>query len=199
MEQKSISMKDILAKGGISQTVEVPVTPSDNDFLDEVPIDVEQSTDEIEVSIIDVDEVVIPEIKDVKGRLSDIIESIEQSTGLSVVPLNMAGIAPEVIKLQRHEIFELGDARYAMSKQVRENVVNEYVDRIRKSLTSGLPFVENLSKGVTYFGEDYRTIALSRVEWTIIISKFRRYKSAIRIKDGIDLVLEIYPEHAIYG
>ena len=199
MEQKSISMKDILAKGGISQTVEVPVTPSDNDFLYEVPIDVEQSTDEIEVSIIDVDEVVIPEIKDVKGRLSDIIESIEQSTGLSVVPLNMAGIAPEVIKLQRHEIFELGDARYAMSKQVRENVVNEYVDRIRKSLTSGLPFVENLSKGVTYFGEDYRTIALSRVEWTIIISKFRRYKSAIRIKDGIDLVLEIYPEHAIYG
>lgn len=199
MEQKSISMKDILAKGGISQTVEVPVTPSDNDFLDEVPIDVEQSTDEIEVSIIDVDEVVIPEIKDVKGRLSDIIESIEQSTGLSVVPLNMAGIAPEVIKLQRHEIFELGDVRYAMSKQVRENVVNEYVDRIRKSLTSGLPFVENLSKGVTYFGEDYRTIALSRVEWTIIISKFRRYKSAIRIKDGIDLVLEIYPEHAIYG
>lgn len=196
MKSQTIHMKDLLASGGATVKSVWNQEDKEEDFVDEAIVD-DMESDVIPVSYVDVEKVVIPEIKDVEGRLSDIVESIETITGMSVVPLEMASIAPEVTKLQRHEIFELGGHRYAMSSHVRDAVILNYKEKIVNTLSRGLPFIENLSQQITYKGVDYKTFTLSRQEWTLLLSTFREYKGNVKIKNKTDLILEISTEHAI--
>ena len=195
MKNQTIHKKDLLASGGASVKSVWNQEDKEEEFVEDVAED-DIESDVIPVSYVDVEKVLIPEIKDVEGRLSDIVESIETITGLSVVPLEMAAIAPEVTKLQRHEIFELGGHRYAMSSHVRDAVILNYKEKIVSTLSRGLPFIENLSQQITYKGVDYKTFTLSRQEWTLLLSTFREYKGSVRRKNKTDLVLEISTEHA---
>lgn len=170
--------------------------PTLADSLAEAPVD---STEEevgtsIAVEYVDEEAIDLPEIRDTYGRLSDAIEALERITGLSVVPLEMAHIAPEVISLQRHEIFSFGGKRYAMSKKPREITLKTMQDEIVTSLTTGLPYECVLNTTVQYDGQYYSTLSLSRVEWTLLMSRFRHYKQNLSFKNNGTLVLEMFAE-----
>lgn len=197
-KEQVIHMKDFMQSSSFAVPKEslVPTAVEDDFVEDTLSVTNVNMSDEIPVTFMDVPPVVITEIKDVQGRLSDIVESIEAETGLSVVPLEMAKIASEVSRLQRHEIFECGNHRFAMSSKIRQSVVDRYIDRITRTLSSGLPFIENLTKIVTYKGEDFKTYTLSRQEWTYIMSAFREYRQSLVRTNGSDIVLEISTEHA---
>lgn len=136
----------------------------------------------------------IPEIKDEHGRLSDILEALEDELGISVIPLKMANIAPEVTMLQRHEIFTFGGERYAFSKRVRHNVCDRYTENIVASISEGLPFQMELVTGITWNDKEYRTLLLSRTEWTLILSKFRQFKQSLMTDDKTQFVLKVCAE-----
>lgn len=199
-EVENVTMRTVLKTGSMRAAVgagSVPIRAAalvNADYIgDEFTQD--PNAEIIPITFRDVEEVVIPTITDDHGRLADIVEAVEKTTGASVIPLTAARIAPEVVTIQRHEIFELNGERYAMADEVREGTVTAYTERVRNALSSGVPFVENLTTTVTYLNTDYNTIGLSRAEWEMILSKFRTYKSCIKIKDKMDLVMEVYPEH----
>lgn len=47
------------------------------------------------------------------------IADIEDKVGIAVIPFEMVGIANEVVRLQRYEIFTISGKKYAMSKVPR--------------------------------------------------------------------------------
>ena len=142
-----------------------------------------------------VEAIEITAINDEHGRISDIIEALEDETGLSVIPLTMGNIAKEVCSLARHKIFDFNGERYAMSYRIRKNVIDSFCERIVRTLSSGVPFSEVLNTSVIYAGEEFRTLSLSEDEWTEVLAKFRKYKQRLYIVSG-KLVMEILGERA---
>ena len=193
VREQDIRMKDLLRVGN-DVIVPADTVSHDDDFVKEEPTIVEGADSVIQVQLVDVEPIKIAEIVDVHGRISDIVESLELKLNIAVVPLSMARIAPEISRLQRHELYELGGQKYAMAKRPRESVVSKYCERIVKTLSSGLPFSESLMINVDYNGTMYRTIALSQVEWTLILSRFRNYKEVLKIVNKNELVMEILAE-----
>lgn len=192
MKEVKLSMKKLLSAEEKFAQAKSESSEPEQDFAETFTEEAKEAV--IPVSYVKVDRIIVPEIKDVKGRLSDIVESIEEMCNVSVVPLEMTCISSSVKKLQRHEIFELSGKRYAMSKTVREGVINRYVERIQNTLATGMPFVENLMTAVTYNDVSYKTIALSRNEWTLILSMFRAYRQSLSIRGGTDIILTIDTE-----
>lgn len=177
----------------VDDAVEV-VTEEAKEFADESAYVDNASDVRIKYDHVEVETVEIPVITDVHGRLSDAIEAMEKDTGLSVIPLKMANIAPEVESLQRHEIFEFMGERFAMSKKLREEVITEWTQKIIANLSTGLPFEENLVTSITYNNRPYTTIALSRIEWTLLLSKFRSYKQDLFIRHNNSIVMTVLAE-----
>lgn len=197
MEQR-LKITDLFGEDGtIKTTSSKPKSFEETDFAvseDSSSDSAQQSVDVIvPVTFTDTEEVIIPEIKDLYGRISDIVDGISEQLGLAVIPFDMANITPELVRLQRHDIFVLGDTKYAMIKEPRMAVVDKWVTKITKMLSSGLPFVESLLTTVTYNERIFHTLLLSKAEWSLIMSKFRRYKQRLYTHGG-DLILEIYAE-----
>lgn len=191
MKEQKLRMKDIMG----CMEGERPLADTNSEPEVEFAEAVEQKKSNIiTVNHLDIEEVVIPEIMDNYGRISDMIDHVIEETGVSVVPFEIAGIAPEIVRLRRHTIFNIGARYYAMSKEPRDKVIEEYTQRIITTLSSGIPFTENISVAMTYNGKVYMTLALSQVEWTIIMSKFRYYKQQLYISGAGDLILEIFAE-----
>lgn len=159
-------------------------------------ISVNEGKTTISVDFLDIEAVQIDEIHDTHGRLSDIVESLESLLNLSVIPLRMANIAPEVVDLQRHEIFEFGGERYAFSKKMRKDKLDEYSTEIYQNLSTGLPFSLELVTSVSYQGTIYPTLLLSRAEWTFIMSKYRIYKEELNTDNKSSITLDIFAERA---
>lgn len=193
---KSVSIVDIIKeeKEKEQKTVEVdfeePVASED----EEQPETVHTQDVEVDFNDVDVEEIQLEEIRDEHGRISDIIESLEQCTGLSVIPLEMGHIAPEVSSLERHKIFEYNGVRYAMSHNKRMHVIKAYKERIIRLLSSGLPFKESLNTTVVYDGKDYETLSLSEDEWKYLMAMFRKYKEHLFYGENGKLFLEVLPD-----
>lgn len=151
---------------------------------------------DVDISGVSVESVDLAEIRDEHGRISDLIESLEEFTGLSVTPLEMGHVAPEVASLERHEIFEFNGERYAMSHKIRKKVVDAYKTRIIKVLSSGLPFKESLNTVVEYDGKEYETLQLSRDEWTYLMAMFRNYKEKLYESSDGKIYYEVFPDRA---
>lgn len=205
--EKSYHIKDLLLPDSPEESVEINATEAvnenevaesepdmtfDDNTNDVIPVEVASST--IQVDFVDVDALIINDIRDLRGRISDLIDVIEEKTGNSVIPFEVANIAPEIVKLQRHDIFHIDDKCYAMDRVPRNDVVESYTERIIKTISSGLPFIESLQTKMEYGGVLYNTYALSQAEWTIILSKFRRYRQELKIQNGSNIVMSIYAE-----
>lgn len=145
---------------------------------------------------VDVEPIVIEEVEDSHGRLSDIVDNLMEVTGQSVVPFNMCGISNNVIKLQRHEIITLGDKKFAMSTKPRLAVVNDFRDRIISVLKSGVSYSEILNRSITYNSNLYTTLALSACEWSYVLSYFKNYKQDVFADVNGNIVLEVDVEFA---
>lgn len=156
----------------------------------------EEAQTDIPVMFSEIEPIVIDTIIDKQGRLSDILESIEEECGISVIPLKMAEIAPEVAQLKRHEIFTLGNERYAFSHRVRLNVCDHYLEQIVSCLSEGVPFTLDLATTISWHDSQYNTFLLSRDEWTYIMSKCRNFKQKLTTDGKSQITLHIFAEKA---
>ena len=193
MEQ-SIKMKELLSGVGIGKNAVETINAFEELPKREVSKPIVSSTVELQVKHINVEPIQLQEINDTYGRLSDIIEAVEHSTGLSVIPLEMANIAPEVASFNRHDIFTFHNKRFAMSRVPRENVMDAYQEKIIQTLESGVVFREDITTNVKYKDKEYLTLKLSATEWTFLLSKFCRYKQSLRIVDDNSIIMEIFAE-----
>lgn len=198
----SANLADIIKKEKVDAGVaEAEDFESDDLVLTQQDISEIEETEKMQVidvnlNDVNVEAVEIESINDHFGRLSDLIESLEVVTGLSVIPLEMGHIAPEVVSLSRHKIIEFNGVRYAMSPNVRMDVIEKWSERIRKQLSEGIPFMEKLNLSVTYNGVEYETLALSEAEWKYLMSMYRRYKQQLAKVNGNEIVLAILAERA---
>lgn len=200
--ESSIKIIDIIQSK--KQSAEGAAEKQDNTkLLDVEPIEIEsidqQTVDEdvakeIEVNFSSVEPIELFSITDTYGRLSDSVEYVEKLLGVSVVPLEMCCISPEVVELKRHKIYEFEGHRLAMSSKIREDVVEKYKDKIYKTLSMGTVYEEVLNTKVTYNGEDYDSLALSEAEWTYVLSLYRLYKSRLYVTSSGKMTMEIQAE-----
>lgn len=197
MVKNKVNIHDILK----SQQDEVILSAEDFSDEDEVetvdvPAPVTNAETEVDVDLIGIDVVPIElaSINDEYGRISDLVEALENETGLSVIPFNMGHISPEVMTLARHKIYEFAGDRYAMSHRKRMTVLEAFQERIIKTLSSGLPFREELNNVVEYNGVEYKTFSLSEEEWKYLMAKFRIYKERLFVTGDNKLVIEILAE-----
>lgn len=181
---------EMSVKAGASTAPEL----ADCELDDMAAMTAPEARTEIKVDFMDVEPIVIDEIVDRHGRLSDILEALEEELHVSVIPLQMAKIAPEVTKLQRHEIFMFGKESYSFSQNVRRDVVDSILDSIISNISSGIPFSYDLITSVMYDGQSYRTLALSRKEWTYILSKCRNYKQSLVTDMANSITLNVFAE-----
>lgn len=192
-----IRIKDLIAMGDIDKTLQLNAqnhNSKDDGFAESV-VEGDGGID-IPIEYMSTEEIIIPEIKDVHGRLSDMIADVEDKVGIAVIPFEMVGIANEVVRLQRYDIFTINGKKYAMSKVPRERVVSQFLDRVVKTLSNGLPFNESLVTSVDFGGKVYKTLTLSQVEWNTILSKLRSYKQRLYICNHSDVIMEILAERA---
>lgn len=159
----------------------------------------QQATDDfdecnIEVDLITTNEIRVDNIYDSRGRMSDAIDAVSHVTGFNVIPLRATDIPKEVEFLQRHLIYKLGSEVYAMSNEIRSEKVDDYCSRITNYIAQGVVFSEKLNSTFKYAGGTYPTLDLTKFEWTMILSKFKGYRSRLFLKGGTDLILEVYPE-----
>lgn len=143
---------------------------------------------------VEVEAVVIPNIHDTTGRLSDIITNYMVSTGEAVIPLAITPIASSVRDLRNYEIYELGGVRYAMRPEPRIEVVAAYKEDIINTLTSGVAYKKSLITDLKYNNQITQTLALSRAEWDLLLSMFRLYQCTLSLTAASDVILEILPE-----
>lgn len=131
----------------------------------------------IKLTNLTVEPIQIPEIVDKYGKLSDIIERYENGYSLSVVPLEMTTILPQVKKLQRHEILEYKGKRYASSTErvVSVQRFQEYKDKIYETLAEGQAFVDNLHLSTVIDGIKVETLKFNMHELQLLFGYYRLY------------------------
>lgn len=128
-----IRIKDLMAIGDMENELqcENDDTGVKDDGFAEGTVEKENGID-IPIEYMSTEEIIIPEIKDVHGRLSDMIADIEDKVGIAVIPFEMVGIANEVVRLQRYEIFTISGKKYAMSSDTPVNVMDMSFDEVLK-------------------------------------------------------------------
>ncbi len=192
--KKKISICDVIGNHEASTGISANEFPTEDvsEIVEEEETD--QGTDiSVDFTRSHVEAIDVIPVNDKYGRISDIIEALEDETGLSVIPLTMGNIAKEVSSLARHKLFDFGGERYAMSYRIRKNVIDAFCDRIVHTLSSGVPYSEVLNTTISYKGEEFATLALSEDEWTEVLAKFRKYKQRLFILNG-RLTMEVYSE-----
>lgn len=100
MKSSKVSIHDILKQ---NKNQEVPDFPSNEEDVEVLDSSKEDTVIPVDIDSVDVDAIEIMSVNDEHGRISDIIESLENETGLSVIPLRMANVLPEVCSLSRHK------------------------------------------------------------------------------------------------
>lgn len=130
-------------------------------------------------------EVELPEITDDSGRLSDAVSAIMQQTGLSVIPFSALQLSPSVATLRDYTVREYLGEKFALSTSVRQSVIEQYKERIVKVLSVGSQFRESLWIQFSYNGKEYKTLALSEIEYSTLCKMFStKHPEVYQTDDG---------------
>lgn len=168
--------------------VKSPESETDFSFEDPEDVDITNSDnvitsylvgDSIPVEYVPVDEVVIDEIHDKHGKLSEKVQAIMDEVNCSVIPFEAAGILPQVVDFQKHDLVVLNNTRYIMSRDIRSDVVAEFKQKIIDTLESGLPYTKCLTIDIFVGTQSYASLMLSRAEWSYLCSMFKNYNALI--------------------
>ena len=136
---------------------------------------------------VDIEPLVIADINDKAGLLSNKIANIEDKYNVSVLPYECLQLPPNVKKLQRHSIIDLlgnkftsGTTRIVCNKDVTDTIEN-----IKVALENGSFYVGSLNTKVTIEGKEYSTIKFNIYELSYIRKLFIHYNPQItQTQDG---------------
>lgn len=137
------------------------------------------------------EEVIIENIHDTHGVLSDKVDEVMLAAGCSVIPFDAAGVLHQVVDFQRHEIMTLNGIKYIMAKEIRADVIEEFKSKITETLSAGLPYKKCLNVDILVGTVSYETFALSKAEWSYVCSLFRRYGAKVIYSNQEQLVLVV--------
>ena len=148
----------------------------------------ESANDEGEVfpfKIVTDQRIVIDEIKDTYGKLSERVAETMQRLQMDVVPFSAIDIMPQVTELKEHYITEIDGMKYASNTKVDTDKVSKYKVAIYDSISSGMPYRKSL-----YVEKDgIKTLILSELEWSFLCSIFNNYNPRLVITKDHDFVL----------
>ena len=183
--------ENAVSEDSVVQKVGMPTDSSIKEMSEFDDIAVSEQPERIDVmELSDVAPLKLDVIVDSTGFLSDKVDKFIAEKNVAVVPFSAVGILKQVSQLQRHDILELGDAKYAMSRTARSDVLEYYRKVIIDSITAGLVFSEKLTVSIVNGTETIRTLKLSKVEWSYLCAWFRDYNARIE-EDNNDIRLVV--------
>ena len=170
-------VENTVSEDSAVQNVEIPVESSIKEMSDFDDVAVSEQPERIDVmELNDVAPLKLDVIVDSTGFLSDKVDKFIAEKNVAVV--------------QRHDILELGDTKYAMLRTARSEVLEYYRKVIIDSITAGLVFSEKLTVSIVNGTETIRTLKLSKVEWSYLCAWFRDYNARIE-EDNNDIRLVV--------
>ena len=183
--------ENAVSEDSVVQKVGMPTDSSIKEMSEFDDIAVSEQPERIDVmELSDVAPLKLDVIVDSTGFLSDKVDKFIAEKNVAVVPFSAVGILKQVSQLQRHDILELGDAKYAMLRTARSDVLEYYRKVIIDSITAGLVFSEKLTVSIVNGTETIRTLKLSKVEWSYLCDWFRDYNARIE-EDNNDIRLVV--------
>ena len=184
-------VENTVSEDSAVQKVEIPAESSIKEMSDFDDVAVSEQPERIDVmELSDVAPLKLDVIVDSTGFLSDKVDKFIAEKNVAVVPFSAVGILKQVSQLQRHDILELGDTKYAMLRTARSEVLEYYRKVIIDSITAGLVFSEKLTVSIVNGAETIRTLKLSKVEWSYLCAWFRDYNARIE-EDNNDIRLVV--------
>lgn len=139
---------------------------------------------EIKVGVIDIQPIKIPKIHDTEGLISERIRSIEDKTGISVLPFSITDTLPQVESLADHDIVEIGGERYSSgtTRVVNQRRLDAYVEDIKNCIARGQAFEDSLLERQEVNGHTFETMKFNIRELETLNSLF------------INIVMSIYED-----
>lgn len=184
-------VENTVSEDSAVQKVEIPAESSIKEMSDFDDVAVSEQPERIDImELSDVAPLKLDVIVDSTGFLSDKVDKFIAEKNVAVVPFSAVGILKQVSQLQRHDILELGDTKYAMLRTARSEVLEYYRKVIIDSITAGLVFSEKLTVSIVNGAETIRTLKLSKVEWSYLCAWFRDYNARIE-EDNNDIRLVV--------
>lgn len=183
--------ENAVSEDSVVQKVGMPTDSSIKEMSEFDDIAVSEQPERIDVmELSDVAPLKLDVIVDSTGFLSDKVDKFIAEKNVAVVPFSAVGILKQVSQLQRHDILELGDTKYAMLRTARSDVLEYYRKVIIDSITAGLVFSEKLTVSIVNGTETIRTLKLSKIEWSYLCAWFRDYNARIE-EDNNDIRLVV--------
>lgn len=129
---------------------------------------------EIGLNVYNVEPVVISRIVDTEGHISRAVKTIEDKSGIPVLPFEVARILPQVEELKEHKIFFIKGSKYVSgtTRIVSKGRLDKYVSKIKECIMCGQVFDESLIESVTYGGHDFETLKFNHYELGMLNSLF---------------------------
>lgn len=132
---------------------------------------------EIDLDLLDIEALEVPEINDSKGYLSGKVRDFMGTYNVSVVPLEALGFSNKVKVLRDYTITELGGKKFAssMNEAHDRQAVIEYANAIRDKYADSGVVDESVMKNIIVNGKTYRTIRFNHYELRILKSTLRNF------------------------
>lgn len=181
---------DVTAEPQIETTVEEVVPQVETTVL-EAPKPVENFLDiggikravnlsnvkEIQLDLLDVEALEVPEINDSKGYLSAKVREFMNTYNVSVVPLDALGFSSRVKALKDYQVTEMGGNRFASSANTTDNRsrVMAYANALRDKYANSGVVDESVMQNIVVNGKTYRTVKFNHYELRLLKSTLRNF------------------------
>ena len=132
---------------------------------------------EIELELLDVEALEVPEINDSKGYLSSKVRDFMNTYNVSVVPLDALGFSSRVKSLRDYQLSEMGGKRFASSVNTtndRSRVLN-FANSLRDKYANSGVVDESVMQNIVVNGKTYRTVQFNHYELRLLKSTLRNF------------------------
>lgn len=139
-----------------------------------------------------ISKITVPVIKDMTGRFSDVLDAVSSELGVNVIPFRLVEFPTAIVELQRYDIEVIGAEKFAVSRDIRIDVIKEYTERIMDAIQTGNVFVENLWVEIDHNGINAKTLRLSKYELSYLCASFEDFNPQIKRDNGSgDILFEV--------
>lgn len=127
------------------------------------------------------------EITDTNGLLKEKVERAERKTGLSVIPLKVAGLNNFVTSIQDYYVYAVDGVKFATSLDHRVNTTrfDELCEKIDEAIMNGGCYNESIMMEYTdAYGEKYTVPSLNKFEMGYLAALYKNYRAVFYEEDG---------------